>query len=130
MQERNSGRAPLCGSRIEVFFEAANDLDPVIAKKWLFSYLTVLERPVFRARATDFLATILVPEDREKVDRLLNSPLGGVKIAGLQLLAKLKAPDVSDRLVDALEKVYGALGRGTTGTAAGGAGVAKTAHGV
>src|SRR6185503_11930152 len=51
------------GSRLEVFFEAAYELDAANTKKWLFSFLQ-LDRPVFRSRATEFLAGIVTPEDR------------------------------------------------------------------
>ena len=89
------------GSRLEVFFEAAQDLDVAITKKWLFDFLT-LKRPVFRARASEFLAGLVTPEDRPKIDRLLQSREPGVRIAGYELLAHLTVPDVQDRLIDAL----------------------------
>ncbi|MCC7138557.1 MAG: HEAT repeat domain-containing protein [Planctomycetes bacterium] len=92
------------GSRLEVFFEAAYELDAALTKKWLFSYLT-LDRPVFRARATEFLAGLVTPEDRPKIEGLLRSNSSrpaGVRVAGLELLAKTKAPDAADRLFAAL----------------------------
>jgi len=56
------------GSRLEVFFEAAYELDKTATKKWMFNFLAILERPVFRMRATEFLAGVVGPEDREKVE--------------------------------------------------------------
>jgi len=91
------------GIRLETFFEAAYELDVALTKKWLFSFLT-LERPVFRARATEFLAGIVVPEDRPRIDGLIHAPARqpGVRIAGLELLLRTKAPDAAERLLAAL----------------------------
>ncbi len=95
------------GNRLEVFFEAAYELDAALTKKWLFSFLT-LDRPVFRQRATEFLAERVTPDDRPRIDGLVNAPArqGAVRIAGLELLARLKAADAQDRLVDALGDPY------------------------
>ena len=92
------------GQRIETFFEAAWELDPALTKKWLFSFLS-LDRPVFRKRATEFLAERITPEDRPRIDALVSAGAKhqGVRIAGLELLARTKAPD-------ALEQVIAALG--------------------
>lgn len=93
----------LNGSRIEVFFEAAQELDPVATKRWLFSFLT-LDRPVFRARATEFLGGLVTAEDRPQIDRLLHatSRQAGVRVAGLELLARTKMPDATARIIEAL----------------------------
>ncbi len=95
------------GNRLEVFFEAAYELDAALTKKWLFSFLT-LDRPMFRQRATEFLAERVTPEDRPRIDGLVNAPArqGAVRIAGLELLSRLKATDAEDRLVDALGDPY------------------------
>jgi HEAT repeat protein len=92
------------GSRLEVFFEAAQELDPVATKKWLFSFLSVLDRPMFRARATEFLAGIVGPEDREKTEALIRSSRAPIKITGLELLARSKGTDVAERLIEALSE--------------------------
>src|SRR5436190_825647 len=39
------------GSRAEEFFEAAYGLDAVHTKEWLFSFVTLMGRPVFRDKA-------------------------------------------------------------------------------
>ena len=77
------------GNRLEVFFEAAYELDAALTKKWLFSFLT-LDRPMFRLRATEFLAERVTPEDRPRIDGLVNAPArqGAVRIAGLELLSR------------------------------------------
>ncbi len=89
-------------SRVDVFFEAARTLDEALTKQWLFSWLQALDRPVFRASATEFLATLVTLEDRPKIDGFLRSKMPAVRTAGLELLVQTKAPDASDRLVDAL----------------------------
>jgi len=91
------------GSRLETFFEAAYELDPTACKRWMFGFLS-LDRPVFRARATEFLAGVLTPEDRPKIDGLLRAPgkQHGVRMAGLELLSRTQAVDAPDRLVVAL----------------------------
>lgn len=91
------------GQRIETFFEAAWELDAVLTKKWLFSFLS-LERPVFRKRATEFLAERITPDDRPKIDALINAGAKsqGVRIAGLELLARTKMPDALDKVVASL----------------------------
>ncbi|MFO0934721.1 MAG: HEAT repeat domain-containing protein [Planctomycetota bacterium] len=91
------------GSRLETFFEAAYELDPAACKRWMFGFLS-LDRPVFRARATEFLAGVLTPEDRPRIDGLLRAPgkQHGVRMAGLELLSRTHAPDAADRLVVAL----------------------------
>ncbi len=95
------------GQRLEAFFDAAWELDPALTKKWLFSFL-VLERPVFRLRATEFLAERITPDDRARIDNLLHAGAnkGGVRIAGLELLARTKMPDATDRIVAALADPY------------------------
>lgn len=89
------------GSRDEVFFQAAYDLDPAKTKHWLFSFLT-LNRPVFRQKATDFLAQHVGEEDRPRVVNLLDADKPGVRIAGLRLLEPAKVPDAVARLMQAL----------------------------
>ena len=95
------------GQRIETFFEAAWELDPTVARKWLFSFLS-LERPVFRARATEFLGERITPEDRPRIDLLINAGAkhSGVRIAGLELLARTRMPDAAERVVVALGDPY------------------------
>ncbi len=95
------------GNRLEVFFEAAYELDAALTKKWLFSFLT-LDRPMFRQRATEFLAERVSTEDRPRIDGLVNAPArqGAVRIAGLELLSRLKASDAQERLIDALGDPY------------------------
>lgn len=95
------------GQRLEAFFEAAWELDPALTKKWLFSFL-VLDRPVFRTRATEFLAERITPDDRPRIDNLLHAGAnkGGVRIAGLELLARTKMPDATERIVAALADPY------------------------
>lgn len=95
------------GQRIETFFEAAWELDATLTKKWLFSFLS-LERPVFRARATEFLAERITPEDRPRIDLLLaaGSKFSGVRIAGLELLARTKMPDAADKVIATLGDPY------------------------
>ncbi len=80
------------GSRLETFFEAAYELDPTACKRWMFGFLS-LDRPVFRARATEFLAGILTPEDRPKIDGLLRAPgkQHGVRMAGLERSCRARA---------------------------------------
>ena len=70
------------GSRAEAYFEAAYRLDSTKAKRWLFSFLT-LRRPVFRQKATEFLARQVGPEDQERVLQLLESDRDGLRVAGL-----------------------------------------------
>lgn len=89
------------GSRAEVFFEAAHDLDPKRAKDWLFSLLP-LKRPVFRAKATDFLIDHMSPDDGTRVVRLLDSPKTGVRTAALRLLGAAQVPDTVERILEAL----------------------------
>jgi HEAT repeat protein len=89
------------GSHLEAFFEAAYELDPAVSKRWLFSFL-VLERPVFRGRATDFLAGVLGPEDRPEVEKLLASSKSGVEVAGLVLLSRLDPVAAREHLLAAL----------------------------
>jgi hypothetical protein len=90
------------GSRLETFFEAAYELDPTACKRWMFGFLS-LDRPVFRARARSS-RWALTPEDRPKLDGLLRAPgkQHGVRMAGLELLSRTRAPDAADRLVVAL----------------------------
>ncbi|MFV1959670.1 MAG: hypothetical protein ACC662_09705, partial [Planctomycetota bacterium] len=89
------------GSRAESFFQAAYDLDGRRTKTWLFSFLT-LKRPVFRQKATRFLAAHIGTEDRERVIRLLDSDREGVRISGLRLLEPGRVEDAEARLVQAL----------------------------
>ncbi|MHC5010409.1 MAG: HEAT repeat domain-containing protein [Planctomycetota bacterium] len=89
------------GSRAEVFFDAALDLDAEKTKQWLFSFLT-LRRPVFRTKATDFLARHIGPGDLTRVERLLNAPDPGVRVSGLRLLEPAGAEDAEVRLLNAL----------------------------
>lgn len=91
------------GSRLETFFEAAYELDPAACKRWLFGFLS-LDRPVFRARATEFLSGILVPEDRPRIDALLRAPVRqhGVRLAGLELLSRTRSADAVERLLGSL----------------------------
>ena len=89
------------GSRAEVFFEAAYDLDPKRAKDWLFSFLP-LKRPVFRQKATDFLLDHVTEEDRNRVVRLLDAEKPAVRVSGLRLIEAAQVPDAVDRLIQAL----------------------------
>ncbi len=89
------------GSRAEVFFDAAYDLDPKRTKDWLFSFLP-LKRPVFRQKATDFLLEHVNEEDRNRVVRLLDAEKAAVRVSGLRLISAAKVPDALDRLIEAL----------------------------
>ncbi len=89
------------GSKAEVFFEAAYDLEPKKTKDWLFSFLP-LRRPVFRAKATDFLLDHVGPEDRTRVLRLLDAPKPGVRVSGMRLMEPAKVEDAEVRLIHAL----------------------------
>ncbi len=89
------------GSRAEVFFDAAYGLDPEKTKHWLFSFLT-LNRPVFRARATDFLMDHVDEADQRRVLNLLEADKGSVRVSGLRLLDPAKVPDAVERLLQAL----------------------------
>ena len=92
------------GSRAEAFFDAAYDLDAKRTTDWLFSFLT-LKRPVFRAKATEFLADHVGPENHERVLRLLDAPKPGVRISGLRLLEPARIKDAEARLVQALSDI-------------------------
>jgi HEAT repeat protein len=90
------------GSRLEVFFEAAKRLDEKGTKRWLFSWLAVLDRPVFRRLATEFLIPMVVAEDRAQIENLLRARQGPIRITGLELLARTGAPEAVDRLFGSL----------------------------
>jgi HEAT repeat protein len=90
------------GSRLEVFFESARRLDERATKKWLFQWLAVLDRPVFRRLATEFLIPLVTPDDRQAVENLLRARHGPIRITGLELLARTRADEAVDRLFESL----------------------------
>jgi len=89
-------------SRVKVFFKAAYGLGAGATKRWLISFLTVGNRPVFRGKSADFLADKVNADDRDRVLYLLESDKSAVRVAGLKLLAPSGVEDVRERLVQAL----------------------------
>lgn len=88
--------------RVAEFFQAAYELSPQATKRWLVSFLTIANRPVFRAAAADFLAANANAEDRPAVLALLESDQPAVRATALRLLVPAGVPDAVDRVVRAL----------------------------
>ncbi len=89
-------------SRADVFFKAAYALGARETKRWLISFLTVANRPVFRTKAADFLMTKVNQDDRDRVLALIESDKSAVRVAALKLLAPAGVEDVNERLIQSL----------------------------
>jgi HEAT repeat protein len=93
------------GPLADEFFESAYGLDPVRTKEWLISYVTLIARPVFRAKAIEFLREKAGVEDRPAILRLVVAPKPEVRIAGLALLDAVGAENATQMRIEALSDV-------------------------
>jgi HEAT repeat protein len=101
-------------SRVDTFFEAAYGLGARATKRWMFSFLTIGSRPVFREKAAEFLGDKVNEEDNTRVLNLLDSDKPAVRIAGLQLMIAAAVEDADERLLQALSDLSPAVASAAT----------------